>query len=146
MARGIRPEDKSIVKIFSAYGEMKSFPNDLRKGCQRNGVNLIDIPRGRKDAAGMAIMVTCFYLLLTTQHLCLSYWYLGMKNLSRHFTNLLSVDIQCSLLSLLMLNFHMPLLVLLKFVLVWCTLIPCIKNASGRMLENSLYFNIYRIV
>jgi hypothetical protein len=36
------------------------FPRKLREGCQRTGVNLIDVPNGRKDAADKAILVDLF--------------------------------------------------------------------------------------
>ncbi|KAG0613608.1 hypothetical protein M758_6G115400 [Ceratodon purpureus] len=45
------------VTMFSAYGDFNHFPRKVREGCQRTGVNLIDVPNGKKDAADKAILV-----------------------------------------------------------------------------------------
>ncbi|CAM6041279.1 unnamed protein product [Sphagnum compactum] len=45
------------VTMFSAYGDFNHFPRKVREGCQRTGVNLIDVPNGKKNAADKAILV-----------------------------------------------------------------------------------------
>ncbi|KAI8554027.1 hypothetical protein RHMOL_Rhmol05G0065400 [Rhododendron molle] len=77
--RDVRPEDvagnirmalradpiiKGPVTLFSAYGDFNTFPRQLREGCQRTGVKLIDVPNGRKDAADKAILVDMFLFAL----------------------------------------------------------------------------------
>ncbi|GBG87691.1 hypothetical protein CBR_g45845 [Chara braunii] len=56
----LHPAVKGAVTVFSAYGDFNQFPRRLREGCQRTGVNLIDVPSGRKDAADKAILVDMF--------------------------------------------------------------------------------------
>lgn len=52
------------VTMFSAYGDFNHFPKKVREGCQRTGVNLIDVPNGKKDAADKAILVDMFLFAL----------------------------------------------------------------------------------
>lgn len=52
------------VTMFSAYGDFNHFPRKVREGCQRTGVNLIDVPNGKKDAADKAILVDMFLFAL----------------------------------------------------------------------------------
>lgn len=52
------------VTMFSAYGDFNQFPRKVREGCQRTGVNLIDVPNGKKDAADKAILVDMFLFAL----------------------------------------------------------------------------------
>ncbi|KAL1329652.1 hypothetical protein HN51_046836 [Arachis hypogaea] len=57
MALQVHPLIEGTVMVFSAYGDFNAFPKRLREGCLRTGVNLIDVPNGRKDAADKAILV-----------------------------------------------------------------------------------------
>jgi hypothetical protein len=52
------------VTMFSAYGDFNHFPRKVREGCQRTGVNLIDVPNGKKDASDKAILVDMFLFAL----------------------------------------------------------------------------------
>ncbi|CAK9257479.1 unnamed protein product [Sphagnum jensenii] len=52
------------VTMFSAYGDFNHFPRKVREGCQRTGVNLIDVPNGKKNAADKAILVDMFLFAL----------------------------------------------------------------------------------
>ncbi|CAK9859903.1 unnamed protein product [Sphagnum jensenii] len=52
------------VTMFSAYGDFNHFPRKVREGCQRTGVNLIDVPSGKKNAADKAILVDMFLFAL----------------------------------------------------------------------------------
>jgi hypothetical protein len=53
-----------VVTMFSAYGDFNHFPRRVREGCQRTGVNLIDVPNGKKNAADKAILVDMFLFAL----------------------------------------------------------------------------------
>ncbi|CAK9875111.1 unnamed protein product [Sphagnum jensenii] len=53
-----------VVTMFSAYGDFNHFPRKVREGCQRTGVNLIDVPNGKKNAADKAILVDMFLFAL----------------------------------------------------------------------------------
>ncbi|PWA55240.1 endonuclease or glycosyl hydrolase [Artemisia annua] len=64
MALRVHPVIKGTVSMISAYGDFNGFPRRLREGCQRTGVNLIDVPNGRKDAADKAILVDMFLFAL----------------------------------------------------------------------------------
>jgi len=64
MALGLHPMVKGAVTMLSAYGDFNNFPRRLREGCQKTGVNLIDVPNGRKDAADKAILVDMFLFAL----------------------------------------------------------------------------------
>ncbi|GLJ18748.1 hypothetical protein SUGI_0334640 [Cryptomeria japonica] len=64
MALQLHPVIKGVVTMFSAYGDFNIFPRKLREGCQRTGVNLIDVPNGKKDAADKAILVDMFLFAL----------------------------------------------------------------------------------
>ncbi|KAH9299349.1 hypothetical protein KI387_031031, partial [Taxus chinensis] len=52
------------VTTFSAYGDFSNRPRTLREGCQKSGVNLIDVPNGRKDSADKAILADMFLFAL----------------------------------------------------------------------------------
>jgi NYN domain len=58
------------VTSFSAYGDFNGFPHHLRKGCQRTGVKLVDVPNGRKDVADKAILVDMFLFALDNKPPC----------------------------------------------------------------------------
>jgi len=62
MALGLHPMVKGAVTMLSAYGDFNNFPRRLREGCQKTGVNLIDVPNGRKDAADKAKLCLLFQL------------------------------------------------------------------------------------
>eukprot|EP01018_Ginkgo_biloba_P035216 Gb_27480 [translate_table: standard] len=64
MALRVHPAVRGAVTLFSAYGDFNNFPRRLREGCQRTGVNLIDVPNGKKDAADKAILVDMFLFAL----------------------------------------------------------------------------------
>lgn len=64
MALGLHPMVNGAVTMLSAYGDFNNFPRRLREGCQKTGVNLIDVPNGRKDAADKAILVDMFLFAL----------------------------------------------------------------------------------
>lgn len=64
MALRVHPVIKGTVSMISAYGDFNGFPRRLREGCQQTGVNLIDVPNGRKDAADKAILVDMFLFAL----------------------------------------------------------------------------------
>lgn len=64
VALRLHPVIKGAVTLFSAYGDFNNFPRKLREGCQRTGVNLIDVPSGKKDAADKAILVDMFLFAL----------------------------------------------------------------------------------
>lgn len=64
MALGLHPMVNGAVTLLSAYGDFNNFPRRLREGCQKTGVNLIDVPNGRKDAADKAILVDMFLFAL----------------------------------------------------------------------------------
>lgn len=64
VALRLHPVIKGAVTFFSAYGDFNNFPRKLREGCQRTGVNLIDVPSGKKDAADKAILVDMFLFAL----------------------------------------------------------------------------------
>ncbi|GLJ47101.1 hypothetical protein SUGI_0994650 [Cryptomeria japonica] len=64
VALRVHPAIRGAVKLFSAYGDFNNFPRKLREGCQRTGVNLIDVPNGKKDAADKAILVDMFLFAL----------------------------------------------------------------------------------
>ncbi|RYR34324.1 hypothetical protein Ahy_A10g049133 [Arachis hypogaea] len=64
MALQVHPVIQGTVMVFSAYGDFNAFPKRLREGCLRTGVNLIDVPNGRKDAADKAILVDMFLFAL----------------------------------------------------------------------------------
>ncbi|XP_058216321.1 uncharacterized protein LOC131327269 [Rhododendron vialii] len=64
MAVRVHPIIKGPVTLFSAYGDFNVFSRNLREGCQRTGVKLIDVPNGRKDAADKAILIDMFLFAL----------------------------------------------------------------------------------
>ncbi|KAH9299350.1 hypothetical protein KI387_031032, partial [Taxus chinensis] len=64
LALRVHPAIRGAVTLFSAYGDFNNFPRKLREGCQRTGVNLIDVPNGKKDAADKAILVDMFLFAL----------------------------------------------------------------------------------
>jgi len=64
MALELHPMVKGAVTMLSAYGDFNNFPRRLREGCQKTGINLIDVPNGRKDAADKAILVDMFLFAL----------------------------------------------------------------------------------
>ncbi|MCO5606850.1 hypothetical protein L7F22_061041 [Adiantum nelumboides] len=55
---------QGTIILFSAYGDFSHLPRHIRQGCQMTGVNLIDIPHGRKDAADKAILADMFLFAL----------------------------------------------------------------------------------
>ncbi|KAI5070754.1 hypothetical protein GOP47_0015097 [Adiantum capillus-veneris] len=70
MALRVHPAVKGAVTMFSAYGDFNHFPRRLREGCQRTGVNLIDVPNGKKDASDKAILVDMFLFALDNPPPC----------------------------------------------------------------------------
>ncbi|KAJ7283013.1 hypothetical protein O6H91_Y354100 [Diphasiastrum complanatum] len=56
--------------MFAAYGDFNHFPRKIRKGCQRTGVNLIDVPNGKKDASDKAILVDMLLFALDNPPPC----------------------------------------------------------------------------
>ncbi|KAJ7559366.1 hypothetical protein O6H91_04G082000 [Diphasiastrum complanatum] len=56
--------------MFAAYGDFNHFPRKVREGCQRTGVNLIDVPNGKKDASDKAIFVDMFLFALDNPPPC----------------------------------------------------------------------------
>lgn len=70
MALRVHPTVEGSVTIFSAYGDFNQFPRCLREGCQRTGINLIDVPNGRKDASDKAILVDMFLFALDNPPPC----------------------------------------------------------------------------
>ncbi|MCO5548586.1 hypothetical protein L7F22_002046 [Adiantum nelumboides] len=70
MALRVHPAVKGAVTMFSAYGDFNHFPRRLREGCQRTGVNLIDVPNGKKDASDKAILVDMFLFALDNSPPC----------------------------------------------------------------------------
>ncbi|KAL3690968.1 hypothetical protein R1sor_004619 [Riccia sorocarpa] len=64
MALRLHPAIEGAVTLFSAYGDFNHFPRKVREGCQRTGVNLIDVPNGKKDASDKAILVDLFLFAL----------------------------------------------------------------------------------
>lgn len=70
MALRVHPAVKGAVTTFSAYGDFNHFPRRLREGCQRTGVNLIDVPNGKKDASDKAILVDMFLFALDNPPPC----------------------------------------------------------------------------
>ncbi|KAI5056943.1 hypothetical protein GOP47_0028761 [Adiantum capillus-veneris] len=70
LALKVHPAVDSFVTIFSAYGDFNQFPRRLREGCQRTGINLIDVPNGRKDAADKAILADMFLFALDNPPPC----------------------------------------------------------------------------
>ncbi|KAH7280134.1 hypothetical protein KP509_37G053400 [Ceratopteris richardii] len=70
MALSLHPGINRFVTIFSAYGDFNEFPRRLREGCQRTGINLIDVPNGRKDASDKAIIVDMFLFALDNPPPC----------------------------------------------------------------------------
>jgi hypothetical protein len=47
-----------VITMFSTYGDFNHFPRKVREGCQWTGVNWIDIPNGKKNAANKAILIS----------------------------------------------------------------------------------------
>lgn len=70
MALRVHPTVKGAVTMFSAYGDFNHFPRRLREGCQKTGVNLIDVPNGKKDASDKAILVDMFLFALDNPPPC----------------------------------------------------------------------------
>ncbi|MCO5548628.1 hypothetical protein L7F22_002088 [Adiantum nelumboides] len=70
MALKVHPAVDGFVTVFSAYGDFHFFPRRLREGCQRTGINLIDVPNGRKDASDKAILVDMFLFTLDNPPPC----------------------------------------------------------------------------
>lgn len=70
MALRVHPAVKGAVTMFSAYGDFNHFPRRLREGFQRTGVNLIDVPNGKKDASDKAILVDMFLFALDNPPPC----------------------------------------------------------------------------
>ena len=70
MAIRVHPAIQGIVTMFSAYGDFNHFPRRLREGCQRTGINLIDVPNGKKDASDKAILVDMFLFALDNPPPC----------------------------------------------------------------------------
>ncbi|GMP38309.1 hypothetical protein CsSME_00009604 [Camellia sinensis var. sinensis] len=64
MALWVHPVINGVVTLFSAYGDFNAFPRQLRAGCQRTDVKLVDVLNGRKDAADKAILVDMFLFAL----------------------------------------------------------------------------------
>ncbi|CAM6087088.1 unnamed protein product [Calypogeia fissa] len=64
------PVIQGAVTLFSAYGDFNHFPRKVREGCQRTGVNLIDVPNGKKDASDKAILVDLFLFALDNAPPC----------------------------------------------------------------------------
>ncbi|KAI5082577.1 hypothetical protein GOP47_0002320 [Adiantum capillus-veneris] len=57
-------EMQGPIRVFSAYGDFSLIPRHTRQGCQMTGVNLIDVPHGKKDAADKAILADMFLFAL----------------------------------------------------------------------------------
>lgn len=55
---------KGAITTFSAYGDYSRLSKDIRQGCQKTGINLIDVPSGTKDAADKAILIDMFLFAL----------------------------------------------------------------------------------
>jgi len=55
---------KGAITTFSAYGDYSHMPKSIRQGCQKTGINLIDVPNGKKDAADKAILIDMFLFAL----------------------------------------------------------------------------------
>lgn len=55
---------KGAITTFSAYGDYSHLSKELRQGCQKTGINLIDVPSGNKDAADKAILIDMFLFAL----------------------------------------------------------------------------------
>ncbi|KAJ7571557.1 hypothetical protein O6H91_01G166800 [Diphasiastrum complanatum] len=70
MALRVHPAIRGSVTMFSAYGDFNHFPRKVREGCQRTGVNLIDVPNGKKDASDKAILVDMFLFALDNPPPC----------------------------------------------------------------------------
>lgn len=70
MALRVHPAVEGVVTMFSAYGDFNHFPRRLREGCQRTGINLIDVPNGKKDASDKAILVDMFLFALDNPPPC----------------------------------------------------------------------------
>ncbi|XP_002962047.2 uncharacterized protein LOC9657871 [Selaginella moellendorffii] len=70
MALRMHSSTRGAVKMFSAYGDFNHFPRKVREGCQRTGVNLIDVPNGRKNASDKAILVDMFLFALDNRPPC----------------------------------------------------------------------------
>ncbi|BBN14063.1 hypothetical protein MPTK1_6g08570 [Marchantia polymorpha subsp. ruderalis] len=70
MALRLHPVIEGAVTLFSAYGDFNHFPRKVREGCQRTGVNLIDVPNGKKDASDKAILVDLFLFALDNPPPC----------------------------------------------------------------------------
>ncbi|KAL2623038.1 hypothetical protein R1flu_003243 [Riccia fluitans] len=70
MALRLHPAIEGAVTLFSAYGDFNHFPRKVREGCQRTGVNLIDVPNGKKDASDKAILVDLFLFALDNPPPC----------------------------------------------------------------------------
>jgi hypothetical protein len=47
-----------IVTMFSAYGDFNHFLRKVREGCQRTGVNWINVPNGKKNVVDKAILIS----------------------------------------------------------------------------------------
>lgn len=52
------------VLKFAAYGDFNLLPSRIRVGLHRTGVELNDVPKGRKDAADKAILTGLFLFAL----------------------------------------------------------------------------------
>lgn len=70
MALKFQLAKKGPVTVFSAYGDFSHLSLRTRQGCQKTGVNLIDIPHGKKDAADKAILVDMFLFALDNPPPC----------------------------------------------------------------------------
>ncbi|CAM6096673.1 unnamed protein product [Calypogeia fissa] len=66
----MHPVIQGAVTFFSAYGDFNHFARKVREGCQRTGVNLIDVPNGKKDASDKAILVDLFLFALDNAPPC----------------------------------------------------------------------------
>ncbi|XP_076940663.1 uncharacterized protein LOC143609932 [Bidens hawaiensis] len=66
----VHPVINGSVNMLSAYGDFNGFSRRLRKGCQRTGVKLVDVPNGRKDAADKAILIDMFLFALDNPPPC----------------------------------------------------------------------------
>ncbi|CAI9786316.1 unnamed protein product [Fraxinus pennsylvanica] len=64
LALGAHPAINGPVKKLSAYGDFSSSPRRLTEAYHRTGVNLVNVPNGRKDVADKAILVDMFLFAL----------------------------------------------------------------------------------